>query len=202
MLGGSKVTGPRPNVGMAFQNPVMLEWRDVVGNITLPLEIVARDMPERERRNRALELLDLVSLSGFESKRPSELSGGMRQRVSLCRALVHRPDVLILDEPFGALDAFTREELWLVMQSLRKRENFTCLLITHDLRESVFLSDEVVVMSDRPARLQYRTTIELGPERALKDLYSHEATDLLAGLRNQIEVAQGRSMSKQTDTVS
>ncbi len=192
LLGGSLVTGPRPNVGMAFQNPVMLEWRDVVGNIILPLEIVARDMPQKARVERARELLELVSLSGFENKRPSELSGGMRQRVSLCRALVHRPDVLILDEPFGALDAFTREELWLVMQSLRKKEQFTCLLITHDLRESVFLSDEVLVMSDRPARLQYQTTIELGTERSLKDLYSVEVTELLAHLRHQIEVAQGR----------
>ncbi|MEK9980038.1 MAG: ATP-binding cassette domain-containing protein, partial [Paracoccaceae bacterium] len=96
-------------------------------------------------------LLALVGLTGFEDKRPSELSGGMRQRASLCRALVHKPEVLILDEPFGALDAFTREDLWQVMHALKKEEPFTGLLITHDLRESVFLSDQVIVLSGRPA---------------------------------------------------
>ena len=191
-LSGSKVSGPRSNVGMAFQNPVMLEWRNVMRNITLPLEIVSSKMSREEQDDRASELLKLVSLAGYEYKRPSELSGGMRQRVSLCRALVHRPSVLILDEPFGALDAFTREELWQIMHSLREQERFTCLLITHDLRESVFLSDEVVVLSDRPATSQYRVDIEMGENRVLQDLYSHESTELLASLRQQIEIAQGK----------
>ncbi len=191
-LDGSQVTSPRSNVGMAFQNPVMLEWRNVMKNITLPLEIVARDMPKAEQEQRAHELLALVSLSGYEDKRPSELSGGMRQRVSLCRALVHRPSVLILDEPFGALDAFTREELWQIMQSLREKERFTCLLITHDLRESVFLSDEIIVLSGRPAHQQYQVAIKPGTFTALQDLYSPETTELLAALRQQIEIAQGK----------
>ncbi len=191
-LGGREVTGPIPTVGMAFQNPVMLEWRSVVKNITLPLEIVAPKMPAKEQEDRARELLKLVSLEGYEENRPSELSGGMRQRVSLCRSLVHRPEVLILDEPFGALDAFTREELWQIMHSLRDEEQITCLLITHDLRESVFLSDEVIVLSDRPARNQYTTKIDLGSERTLDDLYTPQTTEQLAVLRHQIEVAQGR----------
>lgn len=190
-LSGSRVTGPRSNVGMAFQNPVMLEWRNVIKNITLPLEIVSSGMSRDEQDQRASDLLKLVSLGGYEYKRPSELSGGMRQRVSLCRALVHRPSVLILDEPFGALDAFTREELWQVMHDLREKERFTCLLITHDLRESVFLSDEVVVLSGRPAREQYRVTISMGENRSLQDLYSPESTELLSSLRHQIEIAQG-----------
>jgi len=191
-LDGSRVTSPRSNVGMAFQNPVMLEWRNVMKNITLPLEIVASDMPKAEQEERARELLSLVSLSGYEHKRPSELSGGMRQRVSLCRALVHRPSVLILDEPFGALDAFTREELWQIMRSLREKERFTCLLITHDLRESVFLSDEIIVLSDRPARRQYEVTIKKGSYTTLNDLYNPATTNLLATLRQQIEIAQGK----------
>ncbi len=191
-LGGTEIVGPKPTVGMAFQNPVMLEWRSVVKNITLPLEIVAPKMPAKEKEDRARELLKLVSLEGYEDNRPSELSGGMKQRVSLCRSLVHRPEVLILDEPFGALDAFTREELWQIMHSLRAEEKITCLLITHDLRESVFLSDEVIVLSDRPARSQYRINVDLGPERFLDDLYTPKTTELLADLRHQIEVAQGR----------
>ena len=191
-LGGTEIVGPKPTVGMAFQNPVMLEWRSVVKNVTLPLEIVAPKMPVKEQEDRARELLKLVSLEGYEDNRPSELSGGMKQRVSLCRSLVHRPEVLILDEPFGALDAFTREELWQIMHSLRAEEKITCLLITHDLRESVFLSDEVIVLSDRPARSQYRINVDLGPERSLNDLYTPQTTELLAVLRHQIEVAQGR----------
>lgn len=197
-LAGEKVKSPRPTVGMAFQNPVMLEWRSVLKNVTLPLEIVAPKMPFRKREERALELLSLVSLEGFEDKRPSELSGGMRQRVSLCRALVHNPDVLILDEPFGALDAFTREDLWRIMRDLRVKKPFTCLLITHDLRESVFLSDTVIVLSQRPAKIQYSVDIKLGKERRLKDLYSSEATELLGMLREQIESAQDHGQKVNT----
>ena len=191
-LGQELVTTPRPTVGMAFQNPVMLEWRSVLRNVTLPLEIVSPQMPRSEKEDRAAELLRLVSLSGFEDKRPSELSGGMRQRVSLCRALVHRPEVLILDEPFGALDAFTREELWQIMHDLRAQERFTCMLITHDLRESVFLSDNVIVLSDRPAETQFTAEIKLGPNRSLADLFNPETTTLLKALREQIEIAQNR----------
>ena len=196
-LAGERVTSPRPTVGMAFQNPVMLEWRSVLKNVTLPLEIVSPRQSWHKRKERARELLRMVSLQDFEDKRPSELSGGMRQRVSLCRALVHYPEVLVLDEPFGALDAFTREELWQVMRGLRKEEAFTCMLITHDLRESVFLSDEVVVLSDRPAEIQHVAKIPFGENRKLADLYTSEATTLLAGLRNQIEVAQGNTKEQQ-----
>ncbi len=189
-LAGRKVESPRPTVGMAFQNPVMLEWRSVLKNVILPLEIVAPKMPFSKREERALELLAMVSLEGFEDKRPSELSGGMRQRVSLCRALVHDPDVLILDEPLGALDAFTREDLWGIIRGLRRQKPFTCLLITHDLRESIFLSDTVIVLSQRPAKIQYSAEIDLGPDRKLEDLYTPAATELLTSLRMQIESAQ------------
>ncbi len=193
MLHGEIVTGPRSTVGMAFQNPVLLEWRTILQNVMLPLEIVPNTLTKAERIDRARHLLALVGLTGFEDKRPSELSGGMRQRASLCRALVHKPEVLILDEPFGALDAFTREDLWQTMHRVKENEPFTGILITHDLREAIFLADQVVVLSGRPARTQYVLDVpDTGP-RDLDHLYTPEAAEMLAILRHQIEIAQGRA---------
>ncbi len=191
-LHGEKVTSPRKTVGMAFQNPVLLEWRSILDNVILPLEIVAPRMPRRDRVARAEALLDMVGLSGFEAKRPSELSGGMRQRASLCRAIVHKPDVLIMDEPFGALDNFTREDLWQTMRDLRGQEPFTAVLITHDLRESVFLGDQVVVLSGRPARTQHVLKVDLPEDRTIDVLYQPRAGEMLHLLRDQIKIAQGR----------
>lgn len=191
-LGEERVTAPTPKVGMAFQNPVLLEWRSIIENVVLPLEIVKNDLTRQQQLARAESLLAMVGLQGFESKKPSELSGGMRQRASLCRALVHKPDILILDEPFGALDAFTREDLWQTMRDLKQKESFTALLITHDLRESVFLGDEVIVMSSRPAGVQYQLPVSLPKDRRIDTLYEPEAVKLLATLRQQIEIAQGR----------
>ncbi|MDR7125992.1 ABC transporter ATP-binding protein [Pseudotabrizicola sp. 4114] len=191
-LHGERVTSPRKTVGMAFQNPVLLEWRTILENVILPLEIVAPRMAQRDREARAMHLLDMVGLKGFESKRPSELSGGMRQRASLCRAIVHKPDVLIMDEPFGALDNFTREDLWQTMRDLRAAEPFTCVLITHDLRESVFLGDQVFVLSGRPARTQMVLNVDLPADRTLDILYQPKAQDMLHTLRDQIRIAQGR----------
>ncbi len=192
-LHGEKVKSPRSTVGMAFQNPVMLEWRTILRNVMLPLEIVPTKLSKSQQEDRARSLLKLVGLEGFEDKRPSELSGGMRQRASLCRALVHSPEVLILDEPFGALDAFTREDLWQIMHQVKEREPFTGVLITHDLRESIFLADQVVVLSGRPARTQYLLDVPQTGPRDLDHLYTPEAAEMLAVLRHQIEVAQGRS---------
>ncbi|KAF0279495.1 ABC transporter ATP-binding protein [Spiribacter aquaticus] len=191
-LHGQWVTSPRSSVGMAFQNPVLLEWRTIVDNVVLPLEIVAPGMPQRTRVERAMQLLEMVGLAGFERKRPSELSGGMRQRASLCRAIVHKPEVVILDEPFGALDAFTREDLWQTLRNLRREEPFTTLLITHDLRESVFLGDQVVVLSGRPAQTQYTLSVDLPEDRDIEVLYDNRSVDMLATLREQIRIAQGR----------
>ena len=191
-LGGEAVTGPRKTVGMAFQNPVLLEWRTILQNVMLPLEIVGSGLSKTQQQDRARELLALVGLAGFEDKKPSELSGGMRQRASLCRSIVHRPEVLILDEPFGALDAFTREDLWQTMHDLRRIERFTTVLITHDLRESVFLSDRTIVFSARPARAQRVVEIDMGHDRTLDDLYTPKAVELLATLRKEIQIAQGR----------
>jgi NitT/TauT family transport system ATP-binding protein len=136
----------------------------------------------------------MVGLTGFEGKKPSELSGGMRQRASLCRSLVHKPDVLIMDEPFGALDNFTREDLWQTMRDLRRAEPFTCVLITHDLRESVFLGDQVIVLSGRPARTQHVMQVDLPEDRTLDVLYTPAVADMLHILRDQIKIAQGRDV--------
>lgn len=197
-LQGAPVRGPRSTVGMAFQNPVLLEWRSILQNVLLPLEIVPGGLKGKAAEDRARGLLALVGLEGFEDKRPSELSGGMRQRASLCRALVHQPDVLILDEPFGALDAFTREDLWQTMHEVKGKEPFTAVLITHDLREAIFLGDQVVVLSGRPARTQYVMEIPRSAKPSLDDLYTPEAAERLAILRHQIEIAQGRAPAEET----
>ena len=189
-LHGETVNSPRSTVGMAFQNPVLLEWRSILKNVLLPLEIVPTTLSKSEAEGRARHLLHLVGLSGFEDKRPSELFGGMRQRASLCRALIHNPEVLILDEPFGALDAFTREDLWLTMHKLRVEEPFTGVLITHDLRESIFLADEVVVLSDRPATVQYSVSLTHKGPPSLDQLYTSEAIATLNELREQIRIAR------------
>jgi NitT/TauT family transport system ATP-binding protein len=163
---GDTVRGPVKIAGMAFQNPNLLPWRTVTDNVLLPLEIVA---PHRHRfraekvnyRKQAHALLSLVGLQGFEDRHPWELSGGMQQRASLCRALIHQPALLMLDEPFAALDAFTREELWCVMRDLWQEIGFTVILVTHDLREATFLSDTVHVMSARPGRIVMSKAVDL-----------------------------------------
>ncbi|MEM9549969.1 MAG: ABC transporter ATP-binding protein [Pseudomonadota bacterium] len=199
-LHGDRVKSPRSTVGMAFQNPVLLEWRTILKNVLLPLEIVPTNMTKLEQEVRARHLLELVGLQGFEDKRPSELSGGMRQRASLCRSLIHKPEVLILDEPFGALDAFTREDLWQTMHRLKAEEPFTGVLITHDLREAIFLADQVVVLSGRPAKTQYVMEIPRDGLPELDDLYTPDASEQLNVLRHQIEVAQGRVPAAEAET--
>ena len=166
-LHGERVRSPRKTVGMAFQNPVMLEWRTILENVILPLEIVAPSMPRAQRRARAMELLELVGLAGFENKRPSELSGGMRQRASLCRAIVHRPDVLIMDEPFGALDEIVRDHLNEQLLRLWARTQKTIAFVTHSIPEAVYLSTKIVVMSPRPGRIADVIDSPLPKERPL-----------------------------------
>ena len=192
-LHGEKVKSPRATVGMAFQNPVMLEWRSILRNVMLPLEIVPTKLNKAQQEERARSLLSLVGLEGFEDKRPSELSGGMRERAALCRARGHSPEVLILDEPFGALDAFTREDLWQIMHQVKEKEPFTGVLITHDLRESIYLADQVVVLSGRPARTQFTLDTGISGPRDIEHLYTPQAAEMLATLRHQIEIAQGRA---------
>ena len=180
-LHGKLVKSPRKTVGMAFQNPVMLEWRTILQNVMLPLEIVAPGMPKKQRVERAMELLDLVGLTGFENKRPSELSGSMRQRASLCRAIVHKPDVLIMDEPFGALDAQTRLVMHELLLNIWRKHRATVLFVTHDVDEALLLSDHVQVMSQAPGRLIRHYHLTQQRPRA----FSRSGSDLLE-IRDEI----------------
>jgi ABC-type nitrate/sulfonate/bicarbonate transport system ATPase subunit/ABC-type nitrate/sulfonate/bicarbonate transport system permease component len=159
LIDGQPVTGPLKISGMAFQAPSLLPWRTTVDNVLLPLEIVEPyrshfKAKRKEYEERARALLQKVGLAGYEDKFPWQLSGGMQQRASICRALIHEPKMLLLDEPFGALDAFTREELWCILRDLWTEQRFNVILVTHDLRESVFLADTVYVMSKSPGPLR------------------------------------------------
>jgi len=162
---GRRVTGPSRKVGMVFQDPVLLPWRTVLDNVMVPVIVLRLD--RQLYRRRALELLALVGLTGFENRYPHELSGGMRQRVSLARALVHDPALLLMDEPFGALDAMTREAMNLELQRIWRESGKTVLFITHSIPEAVFLGDRVVVMSPRPARVVDMVTVDLPRPRDL-----------------------------------
>ena len=195
-VGGSPVVKPIKIVGMAFQNPTMLPWLRTIDNVLMPLRIVE---PHRSRfrakkdeyRAMARSLLAEVGLGSFVDKYPWELSGGMLQRASLCRALIHDPRLLLLDEPFGALDAFTREDLWQVLQKLWMERSPTVILVTHDLREAVFLADTVHVMSARPGRVLTTHHVGIRRPRTLDDLFTDEASHLVHELRSHISHDRG-----------
>jgi NitT/TauT family transport system ATP-binding protein len=196
---GKPVTGPLKIVGMAFQNPTLLPWRTTLDNILLPLEIVEPHKQQFRRKrefylDNAHALLKTVGLDGFADRHPWQLSGGMQQRASLCRALIHEPEILLLDEPFGALDAFTREDLWGVLQTLWQKRGCTVILVTHDLREAVYLADTVYVMSRRPGRVVHRTEVALPRPRTLDATFGLDFTDYVHEIRRQIgEVREGNS---------
>ncbi|GAB6059039.1 ABC transporter ATP-binding protein [Desulfonatronum parangueonense] len=189
---GKQVEGTLSFVGMAFQNPTLLPWRNTLRNIMLPLEIVEPHRSNLRSQKaayleRARQLLRTVGLGAHEAKHPWELSGGMQQRANLCRALIHDPRLLMLDEPFGALDAFTREELWCVLAELRREKKLTVVLVTHDLREAVFLADTVHVMSSRPGRIVYSRHVDLPRPRALDICYESAFVEVVHELRGHIE---------------
>jgi len=192
---GREVEGPLSIAGMAFQNPTLLPWRNILDNVMLPLEVV---QPHRRQlrakradyERQARELLSLVGLDGFEAKFPWQLSGGMQQRASLCRALIHQPRLLMLDEPFGALDVFTREDLWAVLQKLWLARRPTVILVTHDLREAAYLSDRVLVMSARPGRIIAERRVDFARERSMETTYTKEFQDLVHELRDRISDAR------------
>ena len=188
---GTAVKGPLKIVGMAFQAPTLLPWRTTMDNLLLPLEIVQpyrsnfkKNRAEFEARARGL--LKTVGLDGNEGKFPWQLSGGMQQRASICRALIHEPKLMLLDEPFGALDAFTREELWCVLRDLWAERRFTVILVTHDLREATFLADTIYVMSKRPGRILVRKENPLPRPRDLEVTYTEKFTDIVHELREHI----------------
>jgi NitT/TauT family transport system ATP-binding protein len=191
LVDGQPVTGPLKISGMAFQAPSLLPWRSTIDNVLLPLEIVEPYRSNFKNNKdayieRARNLLASVGLKGYEDKYPWELSGGMQQRASICRALIHEPKMLLLDEPFGALDAFTREELWCTLRDLWEAQRFNVILVTHDLRESVFLADTVYVMSKSPGRFLVKKDIDLPRPRDLEITYTPQFTDIVHELRSHI----------------
>ena len=191
LVDGQPVTGPLKISGMAFQASSLLPWRTTLDNVLLPLEIVEPyrsnfKQKKAEYVERARKLLNTVGLAGYEDKFPWQLSGGMQQRASICRALIHEPKMLLLDEPFGALDAFTREELWCILRDLWTEQKFNVILVTHDLRESVFLADTVYVMSKSPGRFVVKKEIDLPRPRDLEVTYTPEFTAIVHELRGHI----------------
>jgi NitT/TauT family transport system ATP-binding protein len=174
-IDGRQIVGPYTELGIVFQQDLLMDWRRVLGNVLVQLEF--RGMRARDFEARALDLLKLVGLTGFEDKYPYELSGGMRQRVAICRALVHNPELLLMDEPFGALDALTRDQMNLDLQRIWQENRKTVLFVTHSIAEAVFLGDRVCVMAPRPTRILEDITIDLPRPR---DLDIRESTKFAA----------------------
>ncbi|MDX3850260.1 ABC transporter ATP-binding protein [Streptomyces sp. AK02-01A] len=164
-IGGERVTGARRDVAMLFQRPALLPWRSVLDNVLLPVEIFGWN--KSEHRHRAYQLLETAGLGGFEKHRPHELSGGMQQRVSLCRSLMGEPRVLLMDEPFSALDALTRAELAVELQRVHRENSATVVFVTHSMDEAVLLADRVVVLSPRPGRVREVVGIDIPRPRTL-----------------------------------
>jgi len=162
------VKGSNGSIGVVFQSPLLMPWRTVLQNVLLQIDI--RGLPKSDYRERAINLINLVGLAGFENSYPYELSGGMQQRVGLCRALIHDPDILLMDEPFGALDAMTREQMNAELQRVWMQRRKTVLFITHSITEAIYLGDRVVVMSARPGRVLADFKIEFERPRAIDTL--------------------------------
>jgi NitT/TauT family transport system ATP-binding protein len=197
-IAGREVGAQPIRIGMAYQNPTLLPWLTIRDNVMLPLKIVRpfryqyRAKRRGEYRDRVDALLAQVGLTGFADKFPWQLSGGMMQRANLCRALVHEPDLLLLDEPFGALDQFTREELWQVMQDLWMAKTTTVLLVTHDLREAAFLANRICVMSARPGRILEDRTVPFARPRTIEGTYEADFVGLTQHLRKLIIEARSK----------
>ncbi len=195
-LGGREVRARQVGIGLAFQNPTMMPWLTIRENIMMPLKIVEPFRSEYRRKKkgefaqRADAMLAKVGLAGFGDKRPWELSGGMLQRASLCRALIHEPRLLLLDEPFGALDSFTREELWEILQTLWIETRPTVLLVTHDLREAAYLANRICVMTARPGRILEDRAVPFARPRTVEMSYDAEFAALVQALRRRIAEAR------------
>jgi len=195
-VAGREVGAEPVRVGMAFQNPTMLPWLTVRDNVMMPLKIVPpfrqnyQSKKKTEFRDRADALLKEVGLAGFGDKHPWQLSGGMLQRASLCRALIHEPQLLMLDEPFGALDQFTREELWAVMQELWLKLKPTVLLVTHDLKEAGYLANRICVMRSRPGQIIDDAAVPFARPRTIDMSYTPEFVSMTQRLRELIVSAR------------
>ena len=171
-LNGTAIHGPRRDIGVVFQSPVLFPWRTVLGNVLLPADV--QGLEKRAMEARALALVKMVGLDGFEKRYPRELSGGMQQRVGIIRALIHDPALLLMDEPFGALDAMTRETMNVELQRIWMESRKTVLFITHSTAEAVFLADRVIVMTARPGQIRDTFTVDLPRPRSL-DVMNTEA---------------------------
>lgn len=181
VLNGRPIQGPRPDVGIVFQQPTLLPWKTVLSNVLVPCQALGRDRAASKRS--ALDLLKLVGLESFADRYPSELSGGMQQRVSLARGLVHDPSLLLMDEPFAALDAMTRERMAGELQRIWMAANKSIIFITHSIPEAVFLSDRILVLSERPGRLIDEVAVDLPRPRGIESMTSKVFGDVCLHLR-------------------
>jgi NitT/TauT family transport system ATP-binding protein len=182
---GRNVEGPMRSNGIVFQNPVLLPWRTVLDNVLLPIELMGEDV--RNYQDHAFELLDIAGIAEFADRLPDELSGGMRQRAGICRALIRHPSLLLMDEPFSALDAITRDDMNLELLRIWERDRKTVVFITHSISEAIFLSDRVVVMSRRPARIVEDIEIPLSRPRTMEQQETPEFAKLKTSIRKLIE---------------
>jgi NitT/TauT family transport system ATP-binding protein len=190
-VGDRKVTKPHRDVGIVFQQPLLLPWRRVLANVMLPIEV--KGLPREEYRERGLALLRMAGLEGFETKYPWQLSGGMQQRVSICRALIHDPKMLLMDEPFGALDALTREHMNVELAHIRQSTRKTVLMITHSIPEAVFLADRVLVMTERPGRIAAIYDVDLPRPRSMEVMADPHFTELATKIRHHFFARNSRS---------
>ncbi len=199
LINGVAVSGPVENVGMVFQSPILLKWRSVLANVLLPVEFAKLNTTSHTERARSL--IKLVGLEGFEEMLPHQLSGGMQQRVSLCRALVTDPQVLLMDEPFGALDAMTRDELDIELLRIWEERKKTVLFVTHSIQEAVFLSDIVFVMSARPGKLLDELTIELPRPRTMEMMATPKFGAYTLNIRALLAAGGGVSLAAAGSTM-
>ena len=174
----------RPRIGMVFQQANLMPWRTAIQNITLPLELLG--LPAQQACARAQELIDLVGLQGFESAWPRDLSGGMAQRVAIARALIHDPDILLLDEPFGSLDALTRERMWVELSRIWQARRKTVLMVTHSINEALFLADRVLVLTQRPGKIKLDLAVDLPRPRPDEIRYTAHFGELARRLKEAI----------------
>jgi NitT/TauT family transport system ATP-binding protein len=199
-LGGAPVATPRRDIGIIFQDATLLPWKTSLENVLFPIKILK--LPMAQYRDRAHELLKMVGLSGFENKKPGELSGGMRQRVAICRALIHDPEILLMDEPFSALDAITRDQMNVALAEILEKYNKTVIFVTHSIREAAFLSDRVVVMGGRPSGIILDMPMPFPRPRRFDIEDSPEFAQVCRKLRLTIEEAHGDSYGGHTASAS